>query len=91
MIEDVIDIHLNQIHGLERFMEKSYIYKLEVLIFNIDVLIAANPKILRLCDKMQSYNIYDSEVFHKEKQIVDRIDREMLELDFLELEMPVVC
>ena len=91
MIEDVIDIHLNQIHGLERFIEKSYIYKLEVLIANIDLLRAASPKILRLDDKMQSYNIYDAEVFHKERNILNRIDREMLELDFLELEMPVVC
>ena len=91
MIEDAIDIHLNQVHGLERFMEKSYMYKLEVLIANIDLLRAANPRILRLVDKMQSYNIMDAEVFHKHKNIVNRIDREMLELDFLELEMPVVC
>ena len=33
----------------------------------------------------------DAEPFHKHKNIVNRIDREMLELDFLELEMPVVC
>ena len=72
-------------------MEKSYIYKIEVLIANIDLLRAANPRILRICDKMQSYNIYESEIYHKEKNILNRIDREMLELDFLELEMPVVC
>jgi len=52
MIEDAVDIHLNQIHGLERFMEKSYMYKIEVLIANIDLLRAANPRILRLVDKM---------------------------------------
>ena len=72
-------------------MEKSYMYKIEVLMANIDILREANPKILRLCDKMQSYNIMDAEPFHKHKNIVNRIDREMLELDFLELEMPVVC
>ena len=33
-------------------MEKSYMYKLEVLIANIDILRAANPRILRLVDKM---------------------------------------
>jgi hypothetical protein len=91
MIEDVVDIHLNQVHGLERFMEKSYMYKIEVLIANIDLLREANPRIIRLMDKMQSYNIMDAEAFHKHKNIVNRIDREMLELDFLELEMPVVC
>jgi uncharacterized protein YdcH (DUF465 family) len=62
-----------------------------VLIANIDLLKAANPRILRLCDKMQSYHIYDAEIYHKEKNIVNRIDRELLELEFLELEKPVVC
>jgi len=28
MIEDTVDIHLNLIEGLERFMERSYMYKL---------------------------------------------------------------
>ena len=91
MIEDTIDIHLNSIHGLERFMEKSYIYKLQVLIANIDILKANNEKIMRLDDKMQSYNIMDAEIYHKERGILNRIDREMLELDYLDLEMPVVC
>jgi hypothetical protein len=31
MIEDTIDIHLNLIQGLERFMDRSYMYKLQVL------------------------------------------------------------
>ena len=91
MIEDTIDIHLNSIHGLERLMEKSYIYKLQVLIANIDILKENNEKIMRLDDKMQSYNIMDAEIYHKERGILNRIDREMLELDYLDLEMPVVC
>ena len=66
-------------------------YKLQVLIANIDKLKEANQSILRLDDRMQSYNIYDAEIYHKEKGILNRIDREMLELDYLELEMPVVC
>lgn len=34
MIEDTIDIHLNLIGGLEKFIDRSYIYKLLVLEHN---------------------------------------------------------
>lgn len=34
MIEDTVDIHLNLIGGLEKNLERSYIYKLEVLLVN---------------------------------------------------------
>lgn len=40
---------------------------------------------------MQSYYLYDAEVFFKEKSILSRIDREILQLDYLDYEMPVVC
>lgn len=33
-IEDVIDVHLNNINGLELFMDKSYLYKLSILELN---------------------------------------------------------
>lgn len=33
-IEDMIDIHLNNINGLERFIDRSYLYKLSVLELN---------------------------------------------------------
>jgi len=91
MIEDTIDIHLNLIGGLERYLERSYIYKLRVLLSNEDVLRSKDPRALRLTDEMQSYNIYDSERFHQEKLLLNQIDREMLELEVLECELPVVC
>ena len=30
-LEDTIDVHLNLIGGLEKFMDKNYLYKLAVL------------------------------------------------------------
>jgi hypothetical protein len=31
---------------------------------------------------MQSYNLYDAEHFFKEKQIVAKLDREILQMDY---------
>ncbi len=36
MIEDTIDVHLNVIGGLEQNLERSYLYKLQVLLANED-------------------------------------------------------
>ena len=33
-IEDTIDVHLNMIGGLEKYMDRSYLYKLAVLYLN---------------------------------------------------------
>lgn len=67
MIEDTIDIHLNAIQGLERFMDRSYMYKLQVLRANEDKLKVANDKTLRMREIMQSYNLYDAEYFYRIK------------------------
>ena len=90
-IEDAIDIHLNLIGGLEKYLERSYIYKLQVLLVNEDKIREKDPLAMRLVDQMQSYNMYDAEEYFKQKQILTKIDREILELDFLENELPAEC
>lgn len=52
MIEDTIDIHLNLIGGLEKHLERSYIFRLEVLLANEDILKEKDPLSLRLTDVM---------------------------------------
>jgi|TARA_B110000285_G_scaffold231115_1_gene299018 hypothetical protein len=52
MIEDTIDIHLNLIGGLEAYLERSYIYKLRVLLTNEEVLRTKDERALRLTDQM---------------------------------------
>ena len=37
----------------------------------------------RLTDFAQSYNLFDAEEFHREKQVLDKLDREILELEYL--------
>ena len=91
MIEDTVDIHLNAIQGLERFMDRSYMYKLQVLRANEDKIKAANEKTLRIRELMQSYHIYDAEYYYREKSVLQRLDRETLDLEVLEKDMPVVC
>jgi len=49
-IEDTVDLHLNLIGALEKFMDKSYLYKIAVLELNEDKLIAKDPKVLRMVD-----------------------------------------
>ena len=91
-LEDTIDIHLNAIGGLQFYLDKSYIYKLGVLQANeAQIKESGEHMALRIVDKMQSYNLYDSEVFYREKLILNRIDRELLEMDHLEIEKPVRC
>jgi len=83
-VEDTIDIHLNLINGLERFIDKSYLYKLLVLEKNEEKILLKDPKCLRMVDIVQSFNIYDALEYQKVKKIVQRIDRELLDLDNLE-------
>lgn len=90
-IEDTIDIHLNTIGGLEKYIDRSYIYKLLVLEYNEERIKQKNISLQRLTDVMQSYYIYDADVFFKEKGILSRIDREILELDYLDYELPIAC
>lgn len=54
-IEDVVDIHLNNICGLERFIDRSYLYKLSVLELNEKLIQQRNPRSIRLVDNCQSY------------------------------------
>jgi hypothetical protein len=58
-IEDTIDVHLNMIGGLEKYMDKSYIYKLAVLALNEEKIVQADPRCQRLVDITQSYNVYE--------------------------------
>ena len=67
MIEDTIDIHLNLIGGLEKYIERSYMYKLLVLEANEERIQPKHEKCLRMVDHMQSYNLYDAEHFFREK------------------------
>ena len=73
-IEDTIDIHLNLIGGLEKFMDKSYLFKLKVLELNEEKIQLKDEKCLRLIDFTQSYYIYDSMDYAKPKAILERID-----------------
>ena len=88
-IEDTIDIHLNVIGGLEQYIEQSYMYKFRVLEANEERIQKKYARSQRMTDFAQSYNLYDAEAFHKEKQILERLDREVLELDFLANDLPV--
>jgi len=49
-IEDTIDVHLNLIGGLEKYMDRSYLYKLAILDLNEEKIIANDPKSQRLVD-----------------------------------------
>lgn len=92
VIEDVIDIHLNNIGGLERLMDKSYLYKLTVLELNENRITKNNPKVLRMTDICQSYNQYDSMDFQRAQRMLQRLDREIMELEYLKVnERPVYC
>jgi hypothetical protein len=90
-LEDTIDVHLNLIGGLEKYMDKSYLYKLKVLELNEDKIRLRDEKCLRLVDFSQSYYIYDSNNYRRQKAVLERIDREILDLKFYEQEVPVYC
>jgi hypothetical protein len=89
-IEDTIDLHLNLIGGLEKYMDKSYLYKIALLDLNEEKLREKDPKILRMVDVSQSYNQFDSIDYARAQTMMQRIDREILEMDFLKKEAPPV-
>ena len=91
IIEDTIDVHLNIIGGLERFMDKTYLYKLAVLDINEELVKDNDPRCMRLNEITQSFYIYEQREFQKAKQICNRIDRELLELDNVDYHKPVYC
>ena len=59
-IEDTIDVHLNLVGGLEKYIESSYMYKLCVLECNEEKIPFKDSKSMRLQDLIQSYYIFDS-------------------------------
>lgn len=72
-------------------MDQSYMYKLAGLEVNEEKIPLKDEKSMRIVDMVQSYYIYDSLEYGKPKQILQRIDREMLELDVNDNEAPVYC
>ena len=88
-LEDTIDVHLNLISGLEKYMERTYIYKLCLLDLNEEKIIRADDCALRMIDISQSYHLYDQLDYAKPNLILQRIDREVLGLDFLEKVKPI--
>ena len=85
-IEDTIDVHLNLIGGLQMYLDRPYMYKLAVLEENEEKIPRADPKSLRMADVVQSYCIMDAMDCAKPALVLGRIDREMLELEFLRKE-----
>lgn len=67
IIEDTIDVHLNIIGGLERFMDKTYLYKLAVLDINEELVKDNDPRCMRLNEITQSFYIYEQREFQKAK------------------------
>jgi len=49
-IEDTIDVHLNLIGGLEKFMDRNYLYKLAVLDANEEKIGLKDERCMRLVD-----------------------------------------
>jgi hypothetical protein len=60
---------LNLIGGLEKYMDRSYLYKLAVLDLNEEKIVANDPKSQRLVDIVQSFHIYEQMEFGKHKLI----------------------
>lgn len=58
-VEDTIDVHLNLIGGLEKYMDRTYVYKLAVLEENEEKIPMKDKKSQRMTDLIQSYNIMD--------------------------------
>lgn len=48
IIEDTIDVHLNMIGGLERYMDRTYLYKLAVLEVNEELIKTKDKRCMRL-------------------------------------------
>lgn len=53
-------MHLNLIGGLERWMDKTYLFKLAALEANEEKIALRDPKSQRMVDMVQSYNMMDS-------------------------------
>ena len=69
-LEDTIDVHLNSINGLDRFVDKSYLYKLQVLDANEEKITMKNSKLLRMVDITQSFHVYDALQFAAIKRVM---------------------
>ena len=89
-IEDTIDVHLNLIGGPQLYLDRPYMYKLAVLEENEEKIPLKDPKSLRMTDMVQSYSLMDAMDCAKPALVLNRIDREMLELEFLRKEEPPV-
>ena len=93
-IEDVIDIHLNKIGALEKYMDKTYLYKLALLQLNQEKVQKpkdkGEKKVLRMVDVTQSYCIYDSLDYMFAQNMKHRVDKEIMDLQFLQNEPPPV-
>ena len=64
-------------------MDRTYMYKLAVLEENEEKIPMKDKKSQRMVDMVQSYNGMDSMDFAKAQLIQNRLDREMLELEYL--------
>ena len=64
-------------------MDRTYMYKLAVLEENEEKIPMKDKKSQRMVDMVQSYNCMDSMDFAKAQLIQNRLDREMLELEYL--------
>jgi hypothetical protein len=91
IIEDTVDVHLFKIGGLERYIDKTYLYKLSVLEINEELVKDKHERCMRLNEITQSFFIYEQMEYQKAKQICNRIDREILELDQVDYHKPVYC
>lgn len=91
IIEDTIDVHLNLIGGLEQYMDRTYLFKLAVLDLNEEKLKQKDAKCLRMNDLTQSFYIYAQREYQHAKFILNRIDRELLELDQTDRKNAVYC
>lgn len=49
-IEDTVDVHLNLISGLEKYMDRNYMYKLAVLDANEEKISLKDERCMRLVD-----------------------------------------
>ena len=65
-------------------------YKLSVLELNETKLTKKNHQVLRMVDICQSYNQYDSMDFSRAQRMLQRIDREIMEMEFLKVAEPQV-
>jgi hypothetical protein len=72
-------------------MNRTYMYKLAVLLANEEKIKIKDPNLQRLTDTQQSYYMYDSAEYHRAGLVLHRIDRELLELKYIEEDKPLYC